>query len=194
MSGISELTQDQWKRLIDRLTIYAQRKYIRLGWCKRGQYRSPSGQGPEDIASEAIMLLFEGKRNYDEQKYPDLIMYLRSVVDSVIYHIIKSADFQKTKPMPKIITAGGETKEIEIESEEADPSQVYVQNDLSDKMNSILQEKFAQDKVVSGILECMKAGIYKDSEIAECCDIEVKEVYNAQKRLRREFDKTRDAF
>lgn len=194
MVEFSRLTQDQQRQLLDRLTTYAERKYTRLGWFKNGQYRSPSGQGPDDVAAEAIVRLIEGRRNYDEQKHPDLLVYLRSVVDSIVSHVIESADFKKRKSMPHVVVEDGEIEEIEIESGVADPSLVYMQKDLVERINAILQERFAQDDVVLGILECMKAGIYNRPEIAEYLDVKTKDFDNAQKRLRREFDKIRSAF
>jgi hypothetical protein len=193
MVVFSELTQDQWQLLLNRLTIYAERKYTRLGWFSKGRYKSPSGQGPDDVAAEAITRLIEGRRNYDEQKHPDLLVYLRNVVDSIVSHVIESADFKRSKAMPYAVTEDGGVEEIELESGDAGPSHTYLQKDLHKTVNTILQEKFAVDKVVLGIIECMKAGIYKDAEIAECHDVEVKEVYNARKRLKREFDKIRIA-
>ena len=194
MVALSELTQDQQQRLLDRLTIYAERKYIRLGWFKNRKYRSPCGQGPDDVAAEAIIRLIEGRRNYDDQKQPDLLVYLRSVVDSIVSHVIKSADFDKRKSMPKVLTEDGEIEEIEIESGVATPSLVYMQKDLVERINAILKERFAQDDVALGILECLKAGIDKPSEIAEYFDIKINDVNNAQKRLRRAFDKIRSTF
>jgi hypothetical protein len=193
--NFSELTQDQQRQLLDRLTIYAERKYRRLGWFKNGQYRSPSGQGPDDVAAEAIVRLIEGRRNYDDQKYPDLLEYLKkSVTKSIVSHIIDSPDFEKRKPIPHVLTEDGEIEEIEIESEGDDTTLVYMQKDLVEKINAILQEKFAQDNIVLGILECMKAGIDKPSEMAEYLEVETSDVNNAQKKLRREFDKIRSTF
>lgn len=193
--NFSELTEDQQRQLLDRLTIYAERKYRRLGWFKNGHYRSPSGQGPDDVAAEAIVRLIEGRRNYDEQKYPDLLEYLKkSVTKSIVSHIIDSPDFEKRKPTPHIVTDDGEIKEIEIEDKSDDPSLAYIRKDLVEKINAILQKRFAQDSIVLGILECMKAGFDKPSEFAEYLEVEIGDVNNAQKRLRREFDKLRSTF
>lgn len=192
---VSELTQDQQQLLLDRLTIYAEREYRRLGWFRNGQYRSPSGQGPEDVAAEAIVRLIEGRRKYDEQKYPDLLEYLKkSVTKSIVSHIIDSPDFERRKPIPNVLTEDGEIEEIEIESGGDNPFIIYMQKDMIEIINAILQEKFAQDNIVLGILECMKAGIDKPSEIAVCLGVETSDVNNAQKRLRREFDEIRSTF
>ena len=151
MTGLPKLTEQDWQRLLNRLTVHAQRQYMRLGWFSNGRYRSPQGQGPEDVATEAITRTIEGRRTYDEKKCPDFYYFLKRCVDSIISHLIDSKEAEKIK--------------------------------------SILQETFVQDEVVCGMLDCLDAGIDKPSEMAEYLEVGVKEVNNAQKRLRREVDK-----
>ena len=67
--------------------------------------------------------------------------------------------------------------------------EICIKKDLVEKIKSILQETFVQDEVVCGMLDCLDAGIDKPSEMAEYLEVSVKEVNNAQKRLRREVDK-----
>jgi len=180
---------DQWRKILNRLTIYAQRKFVRLGWKNKHGYRSPHGQDPEDIASEAIVRTIENRRVYNAQRCPDFQQFLRGCVDSIISHVINSPEFQKRKGMPSVVTDEGETEEIQSEGREADPLQICIEKDMVQKVESILEKNFAEDKIVIGIFECCKAGIYKRSELAEYLEVDVKEIDNAQKRLRREMDK-----
>jgi len=106
--------------------------------------------------------------------------------------MIDSPGFKKRKAAPCIITNEGETKEIEQEGKELDPLQICIEKEQVDidkniirKVESILEENFSKDKIVIGIYECYKAGIYKRSEIEEYLEVDVKEIDNAQKRLRR---------
>ncbi len=107
MDSIPAFTEDQWIKTLKHLTIYAQRKFIRLGWWRNGKFESPRGHTPEGIASEAITRVFDGPRNYDPQKCPDFCQYLRGVVRSIISHITDSPDFRKRKATPCIITNEG---------------------------------------------------------------------------------------
>jgi len=175
--------------MLDSTAIYAQRKFVRLGWRSKDRYRSPHGQGPDDIASEAIIRTIENRRVYNAQKCPDFEHFLRGCVDSIICNLIDSHEFKKRKEIPYIVTDEGETKEIELEGKEADPLQTYIEKDMVQKVESILEQNFAEDKIVIGIYECFKAGIYKRSELADYLGVDVKEIDNAQKRLRREMDK-----
>lgn len=196
MDSIPALTEDQWRKILNRLTIYAQRKFVRLGWKNKDGYRSPHGQGPDDIASEAIVRTIENRRVYNAQKCPDFEWFLRRCVDSIICNLIDSHEFEKRKAMPCVVTDEGETKEIEPEGRETDPLQIRIEKEqmgidknMLQKVESILEKNFSEDKIVIGIYECYKAGIYKRSELAEYLEVDVKEIDNAQKRLRRKMDK-----
>jgi len=188
MDGVPAFTEEQWRKIHNRLTLYAQRKFFRLGWKSKDNYRSPNGKGPEDIALEAIEKTIENSRVYDAQKYPDFGQYLNGCVDSIIYNLIHSPEFKKKKAMPFIITDEGETKEIEQEGREVDFLQICITEDLAEKVKSILQTKFADDKVVCGIVECLYAGIDKPSEWAECLGVDISEINNARRKLQREVD------
>ena len=189
MVDLTEFTEQDWQRYLNRLTIHAQRKYMKLGWCNNGRYRSPQGQGPEDVAAEAITRTIEGRRIYDEKKCPDFYYFLKRCVDSIISHLIDSKEGEKRKPRPSIVTDEGEIEEIEPEGRESGPLEICGKKDLTEKVKFVLQETFAQDEIVCGIFECLHAGIDKPSEMAEYLEVNVKEVNNAQKRLRREVDK-----
>lgn len=197
MDKIPAFTEkDLWRKILNRLTLYAQRKFFRLGWKNKDGYRSPNGQGPEDIASEAIARTIENRRVYNPHRCPVFEQFLRGGVDSIISHMIDSPGFKKRKAAPCIITNEGETKEIEQEGKELDPLQICTEKEQVDinkniirKVESILEENFSKDRIVIGIYECYKAGIYKRSEVAEYLEVDVKEIDNAQKRLRREMDK-----
>lgn len=190
MDSIPALTEnEQWRKILNRLTLYAQRKFVRLGWKNKDGYRSPRGQGPEDIASEVILRTIEGRRVHNAERCPGFEQFLRGGVDSIISHIIDSPEFEKRKATPFVVADKDETKEIESEGREADPLQICIEKDMVQKVKAILEKNFAEDKIVIGIFECYKASIYNRSEMAEYLEVDIKEIDNAQKRLRREMDK-----
>jgi len=104
LDSIPTFTEEQCRKALDRLTIYAQRKFARLGWQHNGIYESPRGHKPEEIAAEAIVKVIDGTRIYNARKCPDLLQFLRGVVKSIISHITDSSDFKRRKAMPCIIT------------------------------------------------------------------------------------------
>lgn len=189
MADLSKFTEQDWQKLLDRLTVHAQRKYVKLGWFSNGRYRSPQGQDPEDVAAEAIIRTIDGRRIHDEKKCPDFYYFLKGCVDSIISHSIDSKEAKITESMPSIVTDKGEIKEIELEGCEASPLIICTKKDLAEKVEFILRKAFEQDEIVCGILDCLDAGIDKRSEVAEYLEVSLKEVDNAKKRLRREVDK-----
>jgi DNA-directed RNA polymerase specialized sigma24 family protein len=197
MDGVPALTEDQWQKILSRLVVYTQRKFFRLGWKNKDGYRAPGGQGPEDIASEVIVKTIEKIRVYDAKKCPDFQQFLRSCVDSDISNLINSFEFKNKKAMPHVVTDKGETIEMDIENKDAvnplqiciEKEQIGLEKNLVQKVESVLEKYFSEDKIVIGIYECYEADIFKRSELAEFLEVDVKEIDNAQKRLRREMDK-----
>ena len=191
MDNTPPLTEEEWIRTLNRMTIYAQRKFAKLGWLHNGKYESPRGHKPEEIAVDAITRVIDGPRNYNAQKCPDFHQYLRGVVRSIISHIVDSPDFRKRRSIPST-TNEGETKEVERGSREFDPLQLCIEKEelvinekIIQKIESILEENFSEDEIVIGIYDCYKAGIYKRSELAEYLEVDIKEIDSAKKRLRR---------
>jgi len=191
MAEIPELTKDQWQELLERLALYARRKFQYLGWAaKHTDCAGPGGKGPEDIASEAIMKVLNGNRPYKPEKYPLFIDFLMSIVDSLISHLADSFERKKMVPIPLATNEQGDCEEIEFEGKEATPAIIYVHKDIAEKVKTILAEEFKDDSVINDkFLECLGAGYKKPAEISELLGIDIKEIYNAQKRLQRVIDK-----
>jgi DNA-directed RNA polymerase specialized sigma24 family protein len=184
------LTEKECLKALGHLTIYAQRRFARLGWWHNGIFESPRGHKPEEIAAEAIVKMIEGTRTYDAQKCPDILQFLRGIVKSDISHIIDSFDFKHRE------TNEGKIEEKEPQGRNVDPLQLCIEKEqiiigkkTVKQVEAVLNKYFYEDKIVIGIYECYKAGIYKRSELAEYLEVDVKEIDNAQKRLRREMDK-----
>jgi len=193
VTDIAEVSENEWKEYLEKLTFYASWKFNRLGWrIKRGfESTSRHGVSPQDIAAESIVSVLEGKRKYNKAAYPDFYIFLRSIVDSKIYHLYKSMNNRKIqeKPIPQVITENGVLKDIEFESSDADPARLCINKDIAMEAEKILAEEFHADDVVNKIIECLKAGITKPADIAELQGIQINEIYNAQKRLQRAVDK-----
>ena len=190
MAGIAELTKEQLQEYLERLALYALRKFRFLGWAaKHTDCAGPGGKGPEDIASEVITKVLNGNRSYNPEKYPLFLDFLTSIVDSRISHLANSFERKKMVPLPITTNEQGDCEEIEFEGKEATPAKICVHKDIAEKVKIILAEEFKDDPVVNGLLECLGADIKKPAEIAELLEIDIKEIYNAQKRLQRAIDK-----
>lgn len=180
------------------LTNYAQRKIYRIRW----RYETdtlPKGQTAADIALEAIKDIFDGNRKWNLSKNPDLYTYLTSIVDSKISHLYELKEHKLTKSMP--ITEEG--REVEELLDKADPTSdhaIYLTPSSNNPEDILLEkEKIKRDETaVNAFFEAIHGdkdleklaslimdGYVKPSEIAEQMGVEVKEVYNLQKRFRR---------
>jgi hypothetical protein len=192
MAEIPELTKEQWQDHLERLALYALRKFRLRGWAARHiDCAGPKGIGPQDIASEAITRVINGKRSYNSERYPVFMDFLKSIVDSRISQLVESFKRKKTAPLFIVTDERGDCKEIEPEGKEATPVKICVAKDIVEKIKIILKEEFENDPAVNAILECLDAGIEKPTEISELSGVDIKEIYNAQKRLRRAIEQNK---
>jgi len=185
MTKLPELTNEQWQECLERLTLHAAKKFRFLGWTGR---MGPRGKEPQDVAYEAINKVLTGKRQYNKEVYPDFMNFLQSIVDSLIYHLSKSFESKRFKPIPATTTEQGDFEEVEFESREPNPARIFIHKDIAERIKGILAQEFKDDVVVNGILECFEADITKPAEIAELLEKNVKDIYNARKRLQRVID------
>ncbi len=194
MDNVPNLTDDQWAELLERLTHRALRKYRRQGW-RRGDHRrnewaAPDGTSPEDVALEAISLVMSGQREYNASTQPDFSKFMRSVVDSLVYHMGKKAHRRKTTRIPVRSDAeSGEMVEIEFQGSEPDPLDECLAYDVMEQTREIVMAEADEDPFVLRLFECLEAGITKRVEIAEYLEIDAGEVDKAQKRFRRKLDR-----
>ena len=189
MAELPELIKEQWQEYLERLTKYTVGRFRYLGWLD-GRI-GPKGKGPQDIALDAILSVLNGKRRYNREAYPNFMDFLKSVADSCINHFMKLAKDESKiiKPTPTIITEQGKREEVELEDKGVGVAQICVNKEIAEKVKNILSQEFSDDLAVKGILECLEAGITKDSDMAEILGIDVKDIYNAKKRLQRGIDK-----
>lgn len=190
MTDISQITAEELKQYLKRLTLYSQNKFFKLGWASKGSYRSgPQGMGPQDVVSEAIRKVLEGKRKYNKQAYPVFMNFLRSVVDSIISNMLKLVEHKKVQPLPNRTNDSDQTIVLELEDQKLSPIHNLINKEIVEKVESVLMQTFSNDNIVCGILDSFKAGIIKRSEIAEYLEVKTKDVDNARKRLRRVIEK-----
>jgi len=188
MPELPEFTKEIWQEFLERLTKYTVGKFRYLGW--QDERIGPKGKCPQDIAFEAISEVLNGTRRYNRETYPNFMDFLKSIADSLIYHFMKSAKYESkiVKPIPTIITKQGEYKQVELEDKVNDPAQTCVNKDIVEKVKDIISQEFNDDAAVKGLLECLEADITKPADMAEVLAVNVKEIYNARKRLQKMMD------
>jgi hypothetical protein len=192
VAAVPELTNDEWTELVERLTHHAACKLARLTWrglkLKRGG-AVPGGVCPADLAAEAITDCIEGKRQWNQEAEPDFLSFLRSVVDSKVSHLAELLENRFTRRI-------AESKEglpaYEVPDRAPDPAKVCLDKDALEKLRAAILKEIEGDTLVEGIFECLESEITKPADIAVVLGVDVKEVNNAQKRLRRKVEKVKN--
>lgn len=182
-----------WRYIILRLTRHAIWRFRRYSW-KSG---IPKGCSPEDIANNAIMKVFDGTRNWDPDKYPDLLKHLIWIVNSDIEHLFSSLEHQKTGRMP--LQKDNKDTEVDLSEIALEHPHSIMEKTLTPEEELIAeQDKKLQHRLIDDIhtavkgdddLEflflCFEEGIDKPHKIAAELGWNVEKVYNLKKKLLR---------
>ncbi len=80
-----------WADTLERLTLYAVRKMDRLKWRNSWKGNPPNGIQAEDIVQDVVLKTIEGTRKWDQNKHPDLYLWLQNQIDSEISNLVRSS-------------------------------------------------------------------------------------------------------
>lgn len=95
------LSQVDWRQIALGVTDYAIIRVQRLRW-KTASYKDlPQGMTPADLAYEAIKKVIGGERPWDPEQHPDLLRYLKAIVDSLVSHLVESEDHERLQRLPQ---------------------------------------------------------------------------------------------
>jgi hypothetical protein len=190
-----------WDDIILKLTRYAIWRARRYTWRSGDPSRLPEGKTPEDIAIDAIEKVWNGTRDWDPDKYPDLLVHLKWIVKSDTEHLFSSMEHQKTGRMPAL--KGDEETEPSYGEIVRDPSsptpetastpeeELIAQEDrrLEEKLKNGLYAAVKGDEDLELLLLCFEEGIDKPEAIASQTGWDVKKVYNLKRKLLRKAGK-----
>ncbi len=189
MGAIPKLTDEQWKELLERLTLHAANKLMRLSW--RGARLAKGGCPPgaaeaADFAAEAILSVIDGSRMWDAATQPDLLTFLRGVVDSKISHLVESAENRVTRRvLPRTDDDQQLTEAERVRSNDPSPDGLVADREWGQQFRAAIRKELEEDTISAGLLDCLDAGYEDRGEIATLLGIQVEDVYNAQKRLKK---------
>ena len=176
---IEFLNSLDWNDIIKRLTAYCDWK-IRAGkWWRRDTEELAKGFKPIDIVFEAINGLYTEDRNWNRERYPEVIDFLKSVIDSKISNLIYSYDHinqliqerNDEEDDPGLDKYSGKTVDVLDE---------MVANELLNKIYGAIKDDEELEELLLLIL-----GGSPPREIAKQLDTGVDDIYNRIKRLRR---------
>lgn len=173
-----KLNAQNWDELMDKLYAHS---ISRINWFGLKSEIKTQGKQSKDFAHEAVTLLWEGKRKWDDVKEPDLVQYLKSVINSLIYNMVKSKE--------RDVFTGWDLTEGIKDSVFVDL--MLEKRLIGDDFVKKLEKSFDADKEISLVFKSLAAG-FKPAEIEEKHGISISSVRNAQKRLRRHIKNVTD--
>lgn len=143
-----------------KLVVYAE-LVARKHFIKRDIESLPDGRQVEDFVDDAIALVYSGKRRWNPDQVPDLLFYLKGVIDSLVSHFFESpANERRDYSRPR------ETEEDPIETV---PEVTKTPTSDSDYKEFVeyLHKVVEGNPIMENIVACIEAGISKRAEIIE---------------------------
>lgn len=91
---LSEITDDEWRGYYRELVLFAYARCRRWLWRSGNRENLPEGNSPDSIVREAVTRLYDGTRIWNHDQYPGTnpVPFLKSVVDSLIWALLSSAE------------------------------------------------------------------------------------------------------
>ena len=169
-----------WNDIILKLTHNAIWQAHKYTWKSGSPNQLPGGKTPEDIAIDAIEKVWNGTRDWNPDKYPDLLVHLKWIVKSDIEHLFSSMEHQKSGRMPAL--KGDEETEASTPEEELI---AHEDRRLEEKLKEELYAAVKGDEDLELLLLCFEEGIDKSEAIASQTGWDVKNVYNLKRKLLR---------
>jgi hypothetical protein len=186
-----------WKTIIFKLTRYAYWISRKYSWYSGKNDLLSAGKTHEDIACEAVEKIWKGTRDWDPDKYPDLLVHLKWIVKSDIEHLFSSSENQTTVGISEIrykedsqmncienlpessFIVPGKTSSPDAELD------VNERNAYNNKLLNELYKKVEGDEDLGLLLICFEEGIDKAAEIAKQTGWEISKVYNLKRKISR---------
>ncbi|HEY0321187.1 MAG TPA: hypothetical protein VGC66_09555 [Pyrinomonadaceae bacterium] len=192
-------------RLVKELVAFAIRRSKELRWRTGNAMELPGGETPQSIVSLAILRAAEGTRRWNPETHPDLGLYLKGVIRSLLNHLATGRE--NTMFLAATASDNTETSPLEIGTDIDELSGVewLARAPLTPEEELLLKEHFKaeewaaaildqaadEDEPVSMIIRAMRSGCDpgSDIEIADETGLPVVEVRKAKKRLNRLIDR-----
>lgn len=190
MVEVPNLSDSEWEELVGKLTLHAHSKLRKLYW--RGVPYAKGGAVPgaasaQDFAAEAIEAFLDGTRKWDKTQQPDFLQFLLGVVDSKISHLVESVENRTTR---RIDTAKKDDEPAyKLRAKSKRPDEIVIDDEERLRTREAVLAELRDDDLAKSLFECIEAEITKPAEIAEYLGLDVSDVNNSQKRLRRAVDR-----
>ena len=185
------ITEDEWRGHYRELVIYAYARCKRWIWHTSDKQNLAGGYSPETITHEAVARLYDGTRIWNHEQYPgdSPIMFLKGVIDSLIWALLSGSDHQRSVPLETDNAAGVGDQQI-IQNVDSDaglshypsltPDERIYLEDVERRIRIVIRDRSDLVELFEHLLDGLKP-----REISQRMNIEVKRVY----ALRKTFDR-----
>lgn len=186
-----------WDDIIIKLTYYATFRFKRYGW----KSSLPKGNSPADVALNAIRKVYDGTREWDPDKYPDLLKHIKWIVKSDIEHLYSSLEHTTTGRYPVAEMEDGtkvELKETAGDHQHSISSKILTpEEELIAKQKQMIEKNLLTelndavkgDEDLELLLLYFEDGMDKPDAIAAETGWDIKTVYNLKRKLLRKAAK-----
>lgn len=82
------IPEKEWGAIFKKITLYGELRLTKIGFKPRTENDIKT---PEDFATEAITKIFDGTREWDFVRFPDILIHLKGVVKSLISSHLKTS-------------------------------------------------------------------------------------------------------
>ena len=176
---LHRLNEACWKEIYRKLVLYAHYKLEYVTW--PGGH-APGGITAQDIAQEAIKLLYTGQRKWNVVEHPSLEVVLKGIIKSLVNHLVWGSDNRSRHALSD--DAGVDGWGYEAESNDPSPEDTLAYSELIAQFEDLL----ADDEEASMVFLYLQEDV-KPREIAEELDRPVNEIYAIARRIRRKLQK-----
>lgn len=196
--ALTRMSEDELTDMILQLGRYALRESNRLRWRTGDSVELPGGETVDSIVSLALEKTLSGDRRWNPESQPNIQEYLMDVIDSLLSHLATGKDnrlFVTTSSDAIDSDEAGQTSssQNQIESDwlarsGLSPEEAASKNEeekLHERAIELLLVSSQGDPVLVQVIEAMLLGNDKADRIASATGLNIREVYNAMKRLDR---------
>lgn len=190
------LCEADWKDITPRLLLYAALKIRMMVWLGQPGGKPPSGVEADDLVQRAIYKVLTGERSWPHEKVT-LLRFLMSVIRSDVNNLSKLKENTVTYRIKHLVNQG--KHESNIFDNKIDVSNKKDEREVNNPENNIIEKQNLKE--IKYILSKLKSDppayrfaelvinkeIYKPRDIAKEMGINVREVYNIKKRLRKKL-------
>lgn len=179
------LREINWNQVALRVTNYAMWKLRCRGWRTGNPDIVAKALSAEDIASDAIRRFLGGSLTWDQEKHPDISEFFFSVVDRLVYDLVRSPD--NTSQIDVDIEEATNNNPADRQLHQMNPEEILIEEEKAQELLDDLIDSASGDKRMEEFILCFTEGLATNEEISKSMKAERNEIYNLRRKLKRKF-------